>query len=134
HPTSRRRRQCMALSRSCRQARFEKVSGERLSEFLEVLSSSLDQEVPEASALAPPSWIGRILFRQTLAFYTRKDHGPQRGVHASKRTRLITAAWRFARGHGRVPRLHAWLPQITFEQIEKTASALNPAVEQTLER
>src|SRR5436305_246132 len=35
---------------------------------------------------------------------------------------------------GTVPRIHAWLPEITFEEIEASASALSPAVEQTLER
>ncbi len=133
-PIERRLRKCLALSRICRDARFEKVSGERLSEFLEVLSSTLDQEVPQATTLGPPSWIGRVLFRQTLAFYTRQDYGPQRGVQASSRARLTAAAWQFVRGRGSVPRVHAWLGELTFEQIEQTASALMPADEQTLER
>lgn len=133
-PFERRLRQGLALARICRQAHFEKVSGPRLAELLDLLARSVDGEVPDASALQPPSWIGRVLFRQTVAFYTRRDHGPQRGLHRSQRTLLPTAAWRFVRGRGPVPRVHAALPDITFEQIEQTPSAMTPAVDQTLER
>src|SRR5205807_1923502 len=64
----RRLRKCLALARLCRQARFDKVSEGRLTEFLRVLGSALDGEAPaDPAAVPPPSWVGRVLFRQALA-------------------------------------------------------------------
>jgi lysine-N-methylase len=131
----RRLRKCLALANLCRQSNFEHVKGERLDEFLKVLSETVDAEAPaDPAALPPPGWIGRVLFRQALAVYTRKDHGPNRGPDLNGRTRRLGAALRFVRGSGRVPRLHGWLPESTFEQLEQPAGPLSAAAEEALER
>jgi lysine-N-methylase len=131
----RRLRKCLALATLCRQARFEQVTGRRLDEFLEVVASSLESEVPaNPEQLAPPSWIGRILFRQALALYARKDQGIHRGLAAKGRVALLVAAWHFARGKGKVPRLNSLLPETTFEQVEAARGPLPPGSEQTLQR
>jgi lysine-N-methylase len=129
-----RLRKCLALANVCLQARFDEVKGSRLVEFLDLVRASLEDEVPvNPAVLAPPSRVGRILFRQALAVYVRKDQGPDRNLVRS-RLGLLGAAWRFARGKGRVPRLHAWLPDTTFEQAEEPLGLLPPAAEEILER
>ncbi len=69
------------------------MRGGRLSELLELLSSAADAETPANPMLVqPPGWIGRILFRQSAALYTRKDHGPNRGLSSRGRLALLGAA------------------------------------------
>ena len=82
----------------------------------------------------PPGWIGRILFRQAAALFTRKDHGPNRGLAARGRLALMGAAYRFARGKGPIPRMHRGLPETTFEEVEVPRGPLPPEAEQVLER
>lgn len=134
-PLERRWRKCLALAKLCRQATFDKVHGARLGEFLEVVSASLDTDVPTNPAtVPPPSWVGRVLFRQALAVYLRKDAGPERGPAARGRLNLLAAAWRFARGRGPVPRLNTLLTEGTFEQVETTSRPLTAEAERLFER
>lgn len=131
----RRLRKCLALARECRRARFDKVTGGRLNEFLNLIGTSLEAEVPrDPAALPPASWVGHVLFRQALALFLRKDQGPNRGLAARGRAALLAAALQFARGTGPVPRLHAWLPETTFERIEAATGPLSGEAEQVLER
>ncbi len=43
------------------------------------------------------------------------------------------AGWRFARGRGRVPRVNEYLPDISFEEVERR-SGMPPELDETLER
>ncbi len=131
----RRWRKCLALAEMCRQARLDRIPGKQLSEFLEVISSGLEGEVPvDPATLGSPNWVGRILFRQAVALYTRKDHGPNRGLARQGRWALLFAAWRFARGTGAVPRMHNRLPETTFDRVESAPTPRTPEVEAILER
>ena len=56
------------------------------------------------------------------------------GPMKHSRLALTRAAWRFARGTGTVPRGHAWIPDITFEQLEQPAGPLPDDAEKALER
>jgi lysine-N-methylase len=130
----RRLRKCVALSRLCRQARFENVTGGRLTEFLHVVRSGLDSDVPRTAAEAPPpGWIGRVLFRTLLAVYARKDLGQYRGPATRSSFGRLLSGWRFVRGKGPVPRVNTLLPATTFEEIEKLP-ALPKEFDETLER
>ena len=134
-PLEYRLRQCLALAQLCRQAKFETVTGPRLGEFLGLVTQSLDGEVPpDPAVLGPPSWVGRILFRQAIAIYARRDTGPRQGLSRYGRLALLWAAWRFARGTGRVPRVHGLLPEATFAQLEQPAGPLPEASARMLER
>jgi lysine-N-methylase len=129
-----RMRQCLALVRICRKARFDQVNGSRLVEFLNLVGVGLEDEVPtDPAALAPPSRVGRLLFRQALALYPRQDHGPARS-RVRTPLALIGAAGRFMRGKGPVPRIHGWLPATTFAKGEELAGPLPEAAEAVLER
>jgi lysine-N-methylase len=131
----RRLRKCLALASLCRQSRFDEIRGGRLAEFLKIMVDSLDAEVPaDPATLAPPGWVGRILFRQAVALFTRKDHGPDRGIARQGRIALLLAAWRFALGRGQVPRLHNRLPEMTFAQVETPTGPLPDEAEEVLER
>jgi len=131
----RRLRKCLALANVCRQAKFDKISGKRLEEFLGIVINALDDEAPrEAKDVPPPTWVGRILFRQFLALYSRKDQGKFAGMGRRGRLALFGAAIRFARGTGPVPRLHALLPETTFEKLEEPAGPWPLECEEVLER
>jgi lysine-N-methylase len=111
------------------------VTGGRLSEMLHVLGEAVAEDTPETADEVPrPGWVGRIMFRQMAAVYTRKDHGTERG--SAQRTPLsrIAAAIRFARGRGRVPLLNALVPDTTFEKAEEPAGPPSAATDALLTR
>jgi lysine-N-methylase len=131
----RRLRKCLAFANLCRQAKFDAVKGPRLGELLDLLAAGLEGEVPaEPSAVAAPGWTGRLLFRQALAIYARKDQGPNRGPATIGRLSLLSAAWRYARGRGEAPRLHNWAPHTTFEKAEQPGGPLPADAEELLVR
>jgi lysine-N-methylase len=124
-PLEWRLRKILAVIDLCRQSRFDKVTGDRLKEFLSVIGDGVGPDVPaHAEAVAPPGWIGRILFRQAVAIYARKDSGPHKGISKYGRSALLWAAWKFASGTGRVPRVHGLMPDTTFERIDAPAGPL----------
>lgn len=131
----RRLRKCLALANLCKQSRFDNLTGGRLGDFLNVISRGLDAEVPVDPVQVPrPGWVGLLLFRQAIAQFTRQDHGPNRGLARRGRLALLIAALRFARGKGPVPRLHARIPETTFEQVEAETSPTSQDIEDILER
>jgi lysine-N-methylase len=130
-----RLRKCLALAGLARQAQFDKLSGGRLREFLDILATSGETAVPrDLSAVPPPTGAGRVLFRMILALFARKDHGPQRGPGAGSRLALLRAAIAFTRGSGQVPRLHGWMPEMTFDQVDTAPTRSNEQTELLLER
>lgn len=129
-----RLRKILALSDLCRHARFEKVNGHRLEEFLAVVTQGLDSDFATASRVELPSSLGRVLFRLTAAVYCRRDSGAKRGAIQRRRIGLIGAAIRFARGRGPLPKLHALLPEVSFEQMEQSDRSVSKEVETLLER
>ena len=134
-PLERRLRKCLALADQMRNARLQHVSDARLGDLLTVLQRSADAAAPDNLMKVPkPGWIGRILFRQAVALFTRKDHGPNRGAARRGRLALLQAAWRFTRGVGPIPRMHNGLPETTFEEVEKPRGPLPLEAEHILER
>lgn len=128
-------RKCLALAALCRQARFDSVTGVRLAEFLQVVRTDIDSDVPAETKQVPePGKVGRIYFRQILATLGRRERGALRGPAAESRLRGLLAGWRFARGNGPVPRLNALLPTTTFEQVEAATGPLPATAEDILER
>lgn len=134
-PLEWRLRKCLAVIDLCRQSRFDLVSGDRLKEFLAVIGDGVNPDVPaRPEAVAPPGWIGRMIFRQTMAIYARKDAGQHRGISRYGRLALLWAAWKFARGAGHVPRVHGLLPPTTFEQIDGPGGPLPKSCSDMLTR
>lgn len=119
----------------CRTSKFDKVSDERLSEFLKVVTPAILEDVPTPEQMPPPSWLGRVIFRQILAIYCRKDNGPNRGIARDGRWIRLQAAWNFARGRGPIPKLHALIPEgRTFADVEANHETIGPATDTLLRR
>lgn len=134
-PIEHRLRKVAALAGVCKKSQFDKVTGTRLREFLEVISGALADEVPlDAKDIPPPGWLGRMIFRQAVAIYCRKDTGPTPGVAKRSRWTRIWSAWRFARGTGRIPQLHGLMPETTFAAAEQPAGPLSQESEALLTR
>jgi lysine-N-methylase len=134
-PIERRLRKCLAFAREMRQAKLAGISGPRLRDLTEVLRGVADAETPaDPASLPKPGWVGRVLFRQAAALFTRKDHGPNRGPAMRGRLALLGAAWRFMRGTGEVPRMHRAIPEATFAQAEEPAGPLPDDAQELLER
>ncbi|HQR42835.1 MAG TPA: YkgJ family cysteine cluster protein [Gemmatales bacterium] len=131
----RRMLKLLELTRLCQQAKFSKITGKRLKEFLEVVSAGLNAEVPRDLAKYPkPNWVGRTLFRTTVAVFLRKDSGLRRGVAARSRWALVAAMMRIVSGRGKLPELQKGLPQINLEDFEKPLGTLEPESLEALER
>lgn len=131
----RRMLRCLALARVCQDARFDKVSGGRLREFLDLLEPTSSAEVPRnLERYGPPTWIGRVLFRTTLALFLRKDQGARRGVSRQGRIALMVAMWRMVWAQGRLPRLQIGLPEKTFAEYEEPTGPMGREAEEALER
>lgn len=129
-----RLRRCLALARVCRDARLDNLHGGKLSEFLKMVRTAVDAEVPKKPAdVPPPGWIGRVLFRSMLAIYARRDLGQHQGPATRSRLGRLRAGWRFVRGGGAVPAVNAMLPATTFEQVQERG-ALPADVDAMLER
>jgi lysine-N-methylase len=134
-PLERRLRKCLTFASEMRNLNLDAIQGPKLAELLKVLEGVADADTPaNLMLLRAPRWVGRILFRHAVAIYTRKDHGPNRGVAGKGRLALLRAAWRFVRGTGTVPRMHALIPETTFEQAEEPRGPLPNEAEQILER
>lgn len=134
-PVERRLRKCLALAESMRSLRLDRLESRQLRDVVEVMAGTVDQETPANPMLVPPpGWIGRLLFRQAAALYTRKDHGPKRGLPGRGRVALLLAACRFTRGRGLVPRMHQEIPPVSFEELETPRGPLPAEAEELLER
>lgn len=130
----RRLRKCLALARLCQEARVDNLSGHRLVDFLNVVGASLDADVPkQATDLAPPGRLGRILFRTLLAVYARQDRGKFQGPAVRTRWGRLRSGWRFVRGRGLAPRVNSVLPEISFADVEGRPG-LTSEIDAVLER
>lgn len=136
-PFELRLRKCLTLANQVRECRLDKLQDQRLGELLTLLRTTASQETPiNPWTLPAPGWVGQVLFRQIASLFLRKDHGPNKGDPQKRgRLGLLSAAWRFARGKGRVPRLHQILPpDATFEELETPLGPPTGPAEEVLER
>jgi lysine-N-methylase len=134
-PMERRMRKCLGLAETMRPLKLHHLDGKQLRDLLDVLAGAAEQEAPANPMQVPrPTWVGRVLFRQAAALFTRKDHGPKRGLPGRGRVALFRAACRFTCGRGRVPRMHQHVPEITFEEMETPVGSLPIEAEEILER
>jgi lysine-N-methylase len=134
-PLERRLRTCLNFASEMRKADLRHVEGDRLKELLKVLRGAAETVTPPNLMMLPqPGWIGRVLFRQSVAQFTRKDSGPGRGPDGRGPTARLSVALRFARGRGSVPRMHSAIPECTFEEAEQARGPVPLEAEAILER
>jgi len=131
----RRLRKCLAVARVCSQTQLDGLRGNRLSEYLRAVRAGVETEVPrEAVDLPPPDWLlGMVLFRALLAIFAHRDRDVYWASGIRRRLGRVRAAWRFVRGRGPVPRVNEFLPETSFEEVERCSGTL-PEMDETLER
>jgi lysine-N-methylase len=127
-------RKCLALVDLLRQTRLDRLSPADRERTLTLLTESASQAVGDVRAVPEPGPLGRVIFRIVASLYTRKDHGPNRGIASQGRLALVGAALRFARGKGVVPHMHRLLPEVPFAVAEEPRGPLDEQAEAVLER
>ena len=106
------------------QSRFDKLSGARLTEFLDLIRQAAGDEVrPNAEGREPkadiPTPLARVQFRMLTAQYARKDTAADLSSGWRGRWKLSRAAAKFARGTGDVPPLQPVFREVPFETLEQ---------------
>ena len=131
----RRLRKCLALARMCGKTRIDALKSGQLSKYLRALRTALETDVSRDSrALPPPDpLLGKVLFRVLLPIFARRDRDVYRAKSLWRGIGRVFAGWRFARGRGRVPRVNEYLPDISFEEVERR-SGIPQELDETLER
>ena len=117
------------------QARFDMVRGDRLADFLSLVTQAATAEVPaEQPVPVRPSRAGRLYFRMQAAQYARKDTAADWTGGWRHRGRLLSAALRFARGQGDVPPLQEGFRPVPFAALEDPFGGVPAQAEETLTR
>jgi lysine-N-methylase len=131
----RRLRKCLAVARICGKTQFDNLQGQKLTKYLQAVRTAMETDVPREPADLPPPdrLLGRLLFRVLLAIFARKDQNVYGAKSVRRRLRRVLDGWRFARGRGRVPRVNEFLPEISFEELERPAG-MPLEMDETLER
>lgn len=118
-----------------REAKLKTLDGSGFVEISQMFSDLAKKQITSAPIESPqPSWVARLLFRQLAALYTRKDHGPKQGIARQGPLARLGAILRFTYGSGPIPRLHAWMPQGSFETAENPGPPLLESEEEDLQR
>lgn len=102
------------------QSRFAVIQGERFSEFLDLITQAVDQELPPDLEVprTAPSGLGGIQFRLLAAQYARKDTHAEAARGLARRFSLLLSALKFSRGKGEVPRLQERFQSAPFAALE----------------
>ncbi len=101
------------------QSRFDKLSGARLTEFLDIIRQAATEEIPLVQTAECPSPLARMQFRLLTAQYARKDTAADLSAGWRGRWKLFRAATKFARGIGNVPPLQPIFREVPFEALEQ---------------
>lgn len=130
----RRLRKCLAVGHICGQTRFDNLQGNRLSKYLQAVRNAVETDVPQAVDIsAPHPLLGRVLFRSLLAIFARRERDVYRASGVRSRLGRVRAGWRFARGRGPVPRVNEFLPETSFEEVER-CGGVPLELDETMER
>ncbi len=131
----RRLRTCLAVARVCGEKPLVGLRGDRLSKYLRAVRTGVEADVPrEAADLSPPDrLLGGVLFRALLAIFARRDRDVYGASGIRNRLGRVVDGWRFVRGRGPVPRVNEFLPETSFEEVERCGGTL-PEMDETLER
>ncbi|MFK7777556.1 MAG: YkgJ family cysteine cluster protein [Gimesia sp.] len=113
------------------QSRFETIRGQRMDEFLELISQATVHELPDNLDLSrtAPSRLGAIQFRLLAAQYARKDTFAQNSRGMINRFSLLKSALKFASGRGDIPCLQDRFSAVPFSLLEKPFGELPPECE-----
>jgi len=117
------------------QSKFEVVKGNRLDEYLQIVTEAAKNGIGELPTVRrEPSRAGRLQFRMLAAQYSRVDTFEKAARGLGGRMRLLRAALRFARGQGNVPPLHPGFNEVPFSRLEASFGGLTPEADAILTR
>lgn len=118
------------------QSRFETIRGERLDEFLELISQATAQEIPGDRKLdrTAPSRLGGIQFRLLAAQYARKDTFADSSRGLTRRFSLLMSALKFTFASGEIPPLQDRFKSVPFSLLEASFGELPPECEKLFAR
>ncbi|WP_197996209.1 YkgJ family cysteine cluster protein [Gimesia panareensis] len=118
------------------QSRFSIIQGERFTEFLELITQAVDQELPPDLELprTPPGRLGGIQFRLLAAQYARKDTHAEAAKGLGRRMSLLMSALKFTRGKGEVPPLQERFKSVPFAALEEPFGPLPEESEKLFSR
>ena len=117
------------------QSRFDKIRGDRLPEYLDIITAAAEPEVPtDLTTVREPSRVGRVNFRLLAGQYARKDTAVEARAGWGGRWRLLKAAIRLSRGRGKVPALQPIFREVPFSQLEQSFGGLPAGAEELLTR
>lgn len=133
-PMLTRVRQAVALLALIEQSTFEKVKGDRLDDYLAIVTEAAAAQTAQHDQLPEPGKLGRTHFRMLVAQYSRQDTSAHLSGGLAMRWKLLTTALRFARGRGSIPRLQDTFPDATFDSLERVFGGISERSEEFLTR
>ena len=107
------------------QSSFEKLRGDRIGDFLELILGASRVEI--SAVRAHPDYltsVGRLYFRLLVAQYARKDTAADLSCGWLGRWRLLRAVWKFSRGKGDIPPLQDLFRPVPFATLEQSFGEL----------
>jgi lysine-N-methylase len=126
-PPVRRVVHAILFARYLERAKFKKLTPAQVGEFVDLIEPGV---VSEASPLfanrRPPSSLGLMLFRLTLAEYVRLHPGYRVPKGFGVRGKLLMSLLRMMRGQGSLPAMHPEFPALTFAQLTAPLASLDP--------
>jgi lysine-N-methylase len=126
--------QALSLVRTIGEAKFDAIQGNRLSEFLQIVSGAARGEGAAAEKLGPPSRAGRLQFRMLAAHYARRDTFEEAARGWRGRVRLLKAALIFARGRGNAMPLQPGFRDVSFATLDEAFGGPSAEAESILTR
>lgn len=115
------------------QSSFRLIRGDRLTEFLAIVSEAADDEDPPAEP-QPVSGIGAMQFRLLVAQYARKDTVADLSGGFSAKWNLLKAALSFMTGRGEAPPLQDGFKEVPFSEIEQPFGAIPDVADEIFTR
>lgn len=128
-PPVRRVVHALLFAKLLERARTAKLDETKYGELIALLEPSVIAEAsPYFAERKPPSSLGGLLFRLTVAEYVRlhPDYHPPQGYFP--RLKLFGALSKMLRGRGSLPALHPTFPPTTFTAFNEPLATANPAL------
>jgi lysine-N-methylase len=126
--------QAVSLVRTIGQAKFDAIQGNRLVEFLQIVSGAVRAEPVSLENGDLPTRAGRLQFRMLAAHYARRDTFEEVARGWRGRLRLLRAALTFARGRGSATPLQPAFREVPFATLEESFGGLSPEMDSMLTR
>lgn len=128
-PPVRRVVHALLFAKLLERARTANMDEGKFGELIALLEpSAIAEASPFFADRKPPSSLGGLLFRVTVAEYVRlhPDYRPPQGLFA--RLKLLSALTTMLRGRGALPALHATFPPTTFAALNEPLATSHPAL------